>query len=113
MLDPFALERLRAQRLIAVIRAPSPAAALAGARAVAGGGLSLLEVTFTVPDTLRVIAELARDEGLVIGAGTVLTGAEARAAIEAGARFIVAPNLDREVAKVALDSGVLYIPGAY
>ena len=112
-LEPIALTRLRAERLLAVIRAPSAAVALDAARAVARGGVTLLEVTFTVPEAVRVMAELSRDDGVVVGAGTVLTADQARAAIQAGARFIVAPNLSPAVGRVALDAGVMYCPGAY
>jgi len=112
-MTPEAFDRLREHRLLAVIRAPNPDAALGAARAVARGGLPLVEITFTVPDAPRVMAELCKEPGLVVGAGTVLTAAQARAAIQAGARFIVAPNLSLEVARVALDVGAMYIPGAY
>jgi len=110
---PLALARLREHRLIAVIRAASPEAALAAANAVAKGGIRLIEVTFTVPDATRVMAELSKNADLVVGAGTVLTAAQASAALAAGAKFIVAPNLSREVAGAALEAGVTYIPGAY
>ncbi len=113
MTEPIAFTRLREQRLLAVIRASEPALALEAARAVARGGVSIIEVTFTVPDPAVVIAELARNLELTVGAGTVLTAAQASAAIVAGARFIVAPNLSAEVAKVACDSGVMYCPGAF
>ena len=114
MTEPAALTQLRAQRLLAVILAPAPEVALAAARAVARGGIPLLEVTFTVPEAPRVIAELARDAALTVGAGTVLSGGEARAALDAGARFIVAPNLSDEVASAATGApGVLFCPGAY
>lgn len=112
-MEPIALTRLRAERLLAVIRAPSAAVALDAARAVARGGVTLLEVTFTVPDAIRVMAELSRDDRVVVGAGTVLTADQARAAIQAGARFIVAPNLSPAVGHVALEAGVMYCPGAY
>ncbi len=112
-MHPEALDRLLEHRLLAVIRAPSPEAALGAARAVARGGIPLLEITFTVPDAPRVIAELARERGLVVGAGTVLTAAQARAAVQAGARFIVAPNLSWDVARIALDVGAMFCPGAY
>ncbi len=112
-MEPHALTVLREQRLVAVIRAPSPAAALGAARAVAAGGLKLLEITFTVPDAPRVMEELAPEPGVVVGAGTVLTAAQARAALAAGARFIIAPNLSREVAAEAVRAGVMYCPGAY
>jgi 2-dehydro-3-deoxyphosphogluconate aldolase/(4S)-4-hydroxy-2-oxoglutarate aldolase len=112
-MEPAALQSVREQRLVAVIRAPSPEAALGAARAVVAGGVALVEVTFTVPDAPRVIAALRDQPGLVVGAGTVLTPAQCHAALDAGARFIIAPNTSREVGEVALDAGVLWCPGAY
>jgi len=113
MHEPEAFVRLREERLLAVIRAATPEAALASARAVAKGGIGLLEVTFTVPDAPRVIAELARDPGVTVGCGTALTARQATDAIAAGARFVVAPNLSAGVAAVAREAGVMYCPGAY
>jgi len=113
MTEPVAFTQLREQRLLAVIRASDSGAALAAARAVARGGIPLVEITFTVPDAPRVIAELVRDASLTVGAGTVLTAAQASAALVAGARFIVAPNLSDEVANVVRDSGAMYCPGAF
>jgi 2-dehydro-3-deoxyphosphogluconate aldolase/(4S)-4-hydroxy-2-oxoglutarate aldolase len=110
---PLALERLREHRLISVIRASSPAIALSSADAVAKGGIVLVEVTFTVPDATHVMSELRIHADLVVGAGTVLTATQAEQALEAGARFIVAPNLSLEVARVAREAGVMYVPGAY
>ncbi len=112
-LEPVALARLREQRLVAVIRAPRPDAALGAARAVAAGGVSLVEITFTVPGATDVMAALRQEPGLTVGAGTVLTAAQARAALGAGARFLIAPNLSREVAAEAHAAGVLFCPGAY
>jgi 2-dehydro-3-deoxyphosphogluconate aldolase/(4S)-4-hydroxy-2-oxoglutarate aldolase len=57
--------------------------------------------------------ELARRTDLVVGAGTVLTAKQAHDALDAGATFLVAPNLSAEVARVALAAGVAYVPGAY
>jgi 2-dehydro-3-deoxyphosphogluconate aldolase / (4S)-4-hydroxy-2-oxoglutarate aldolase len=113
MPTPTAMPTLLDQRLVAVIRAATPEAALGAARAVAAGGLSLLEITFTVPDAPRVMAELRGTPGAVVGAGTVLTAGQCRAALDAGARFIIAPNTSAEVARVALDAGALWCPGAY
>src|SRR5262245_20796269 len=104
-MTPEALERLRQHHLLAVIRAATPEAALGAAKAVAKGGIPLVEITFTVPEAPRVMAELCKDPSLIVGAGTVLTADQAKAAIQAGARFIVAPNLSLEVARVALDVG--------
>jgi 2-dehydro-3-deoxyphosphogluconate aldolase/(4S)-4-hydroxy-2-oxoglutarate aldolase len=112
-MEPTAFTELRERRLVAAIRAPSADVALASARAVAKGGVALLEITFTVPDATRVMAALAGTEGAIVGAGTVLTADQCRAALDAGARFIIAPNLSLEVARVALAAGVMYCPGAY
>jgi 2-dehydro-3-deoxyphosphogluconate aldolase/(4S)-4-hydroxy-2-oxoglutarate aldolase len=111
--DPAALAAVRARRLLAVIRAPSPAAALGAAHAVAQGGIPIVEITYSVPGAPSVIAELAGREDLVVGAGTVLTEAEAHDALAAGARFIVAPNFSPAIARIALEAGVMYMPGAY
>jgi 2-dehydro-3-deoxyphosphogluconate aldolase/(4S)-4-hydroxy-2-oxoglutarate aldolase len=110
---PTALASLREQHLLAAIRAASPEAALESARAVARGGVPLLEITFTVPDAPRVMTALRDLPGAIVGAGTVLTREQAHAALDAGARFIVAPNFDPRVAEIALAAGVLYCPGAY
>ncbi len=112
-MQPSALDTLHATRLIAVIRAATPDAALGAARAVAEGGIPLLEVTYTVPDAPRVMRALASQPGVTVGAGTVLTADQCRMAFDAGARFIVAPNLNLAVARLALDSRMMYVPGAY
>jgi 2-dehydro-3-deoxyphosphogluconate aldolase/(4S)-4-hydroxy-2-oxoglutarate aldolase len=111
--EPHALGVLRETRLIGVIRAASVEAAIHSARAVAAGGVPLVEVTFTVPGALEAMRALASERDLVLGAGTVLTALQARDALAAGARFIVAPNTTREVAQVAVGAGVMYVPGAY
>jgi 2-dehydro-3-deoxyphosphogluconate aldolase / (4S)-4-hydroxy-2-oxoglutarate aldolase len=113
MTRPLALTALEETRLVAAIRAATPEAALGSAQAVADGGIPLLEITFTVPDATRVMRELSKREGAIVGAGTVLTTTQAKAALDAGARFIIAPNFSPDVARVALDAGVMYCPGAY
>jgi 2-dehydro-3-deoxyphosphogluconate aldolase/(4S)-4-hydroxy-2-oxoglutarate aldolase len=112
MSEPQALKTLRERRVLAVIRANSPETALNATNAVAKGGVTTIEVTFTVPDAARVMAELSARGDLLVGAGTVLTADQAREAIQAGATFLVAPNFNPEVARVALDGGLLYMPGA-
>jgi 2-dehydro-3-deoxyphosphogluconate aldolase/(4S)-4-hydroxy-2-oxoglutarate aldolase len=113
MSEPRALAELYARRLVAAIRGPSTSVAIAAANAVADGGVTLLEITFTVPEAPRAMAELSRRADAIVGAGTVLTADQARAALDAGARFIIAPNLSAAVARVAIDAGVMYMPGAY
>ena len=112
-MTPTALDALNDTRLLAVIRAATPERALASARAVAEGGITLLEITYTVPDAPSVMQTLAQDRNVIVGAGTVLTADECCRALDAGARFIVAPNLSINVARIALEAGAAYFPGAY
>jgi 2-dehydro-3-deoxyphosphogluconate aldolase / (4S)-4-hydroxy-2-oxoglutarate aldolase len=112
-MEPSAFTALRERPFVAAIRAATPEAALEAARAVAKGGIRLLEITFTVPDATRVMRALADLPDAVVGCGTALTADQARAALDAGARFVIAPNTSPAVAKVALDAGVMYAPGAY
>jgi len=100
-------------RLFGVIRADSMEAALMVARAAHRGGLRLIEVTFTVPEAAQVISILREElPDSLIGAGTTLVVAQARAAARAGAQFIVAPDTNPEVVRVATESSVLACPGA-
>jgi 2-dehydro-3-deoxyphosphogluconate aldolase/(4S)-4-hydroxy-2-oxoglutarate aldolase len=116
--SPDALEvfaAVRAHRLVSVIRAAEAPVALEAARAVIRGGIALVEITYSVPDAPSVMRQLVAEKhpGVVIGAGTVLTAREAAAAIEAGARFLIAPNVSAAVANAAREAGVFYCPGAY
>ncbi len=89
-------------RLVAVVRTATADHALETARAVARGGVRLIEITFTVPDADAVIARLAEElPDHVIGAGTVLSRAQAQAAMLAGARFLVSPCMLPELVEVA------------
>src|SRR5512143_1444178 len=71
-------------RLVSVIRASDPAAALGAARAVIRGGIRLVEITYSVPDAPSVMEQLVKESAadVVVGAGTVLTSAEAGAALD-------------------------------
>lgn len=109
------MDVVRAHRLVAVIRAASGEAALGAARAVARGGIRLVEVTYSVPEAPAVMRQLVADAlpGVVVGAGTVLTAKQAADALAAGARFLIAPNVSDAVAGAARDAGAFYCPGAY
>lgn len=108
-------EIARTSRLVSVIRAATPEAALGAARAVIRGGVKLVEITYSVPDAPSVMRQLVAEAhpDVVVGAGTVLTRAEAEAAVAAGARFLVAPNVSEPVAAVARETATFYCPGAY
>src|SRR5262249_27793158 len=109
------LSKLTKAGLIAVVRATSAEEADKIARACMEGGVEAIEITFTVPGALDVIAGLTKrfsKEGLLIGAGTVLDEETARAAILAGAQFIVSPGLNARAAQLCRRYQVPYMPGA-
>ena len=103
-------------RLVAVIRTAAAASAETAARAMARAGVRLVEITLTVPDAYELIAKLATDDdiarqGAVIGAGTVLSGAQAEDALLAGARFLVSPALVPEMIEAAKARDAMTMPG--
>jgi 2-dehydro-3-deoxyphosphogluconate aldolase/(4S)-4-hydroxy-2-oxoglutarate aldolase len=110
-----ALAAIRDVGIIPVIRAPSADAAVAVVEALLQAGLTVAEITMTVPDAIEAIASVAKQFGgeVLVGAGTV-TGAEtARRAVDAGAGFIVTPCLVPEVIEAARDLDVAMLPGAF
>lgn len=100
--------------IVAVIRVDSPSKAIEVCRACKEGGIVAIEVTFSVPRAVEVISQLSKELGdeIFLGAGTVLDPYTAKIAIEAGAKYIVAPNLSEETALLCNKHRVPYIPGA-
>ncbi|HYF07951.1 MAG TPA: 2-dehydro-3-deoxyphosphogluconate aldolase, partial [Acetobacteraceae bacterium] len=88
------IPRLRAARVVPVIRTSTAARAATAVAWLQEAGVKVVEITLTVPDAPAVIRALAADGDLLVGAGTVPDAAAARACLEAGARFIVAPWVD-------------------
>ena len=86
-----------------------------GIEAVHEGGVRAVEITFSVPGAVNVIGELRRrfGEEIVLGAGTVLNPSDAAAAVNAGARYVVAPNTNSEVIGISRRLGVAVMPGAF
>jgi 2-dehydro-3-deoxyphosphogluconate aldolase/(4S)-4-hydroxy-2-oxoglutarate aldolase len=103
---------MRAARAIPVLRSPNADTAVAEARLLASGGLSVIEVTFSVPDTARVLRELSGDPAVIVGAGTVLTPQQATEAVLAGAQFLVSPVCPEWLLPLADELGVPAFPGA-
>ena len=101
--------------LVAVVRAAEPTHLLNVIKALAEGGVSVAEVTLTVPNALDVIRAARADLGdrVLLGAGTVLDTETARAAILAGAEFIVSPTVNLDVIKLCRRYGKLVFPGAF
>ena len=81
------------------------------AEALVAGGLRALEVTLRTPVALEAIREMAKVEGAVVGAGTVLNERDLEVSVPAGARFIVSPGLTEALSKKALASGIPFLPG--
>jgi 2-dehydro-3-deoxyphosphogluconate aldolase / (4S)-4-hydroxy-2-oxoglutarate aldolase len=107
------LARIATARLVLCVRLGDRDAALAAAEAAVRGGVAVVEVTMTVPDAPWVIRELsARCPAALVGAGTVLTVAQAEASAAAGARFALSPVTDAAVVRACAELGVLAVPGA-
>lgn len=102
-----------AQRVFATIRTQSYDQAAATADTLLSAGLTTLEISLTTPFALEAVTTLVREVGddAVIGAGTVLDGVAARLAIDAGARFLLSPNLDEQVLRTGHRYGVPVFPG--
>lgn len=98
-------------RVIPVLVIDDVAHAAPIAKALVAGGLFALEVTLRTPAALEVIAEMAKVEGAVVGAGTVLNEPDLQRAIDAGAQFIVSPGLTEPLGKAAIASGIPFLPG--
>ena len=104
--------RLSSTPVVPLIQADDPAAAVATARALVEGGLSVLEVvmrTQAALDCMRAIATEVPDA--LMGAGTVLSAEHARSAVNAGARFLVSPGLGEDVVGLASEAGLPAFPG--
>ena len=108
------LQLIRDAGLIPVVRAESAELAIRAVRAIKAGGVSVLEVTMTVPGAIAVIEQLAATFGhdALIGAGTVLDSETANKCIQAGAQFIVSPALNEETIGFCREREVAVFPGA-
>jgi 2-dehydro-3-deoxyphosphogluconate aldolase/(4S)-4-hydroxy-2-oxoglutarate aldolase len=106
------LPRLIEARVVPVVRTRSHEAARTAVAWLREAGFTTFEITLTVPNATALIAELARDPALLVGAGTVRTAAEAYACGEAGARFIVCPWNEPEIVPAGRRFGALVMLGA-
>src|SRR4051812_36777150 len=102
---------MRLSPVIPVLIVDDAAQARPIAEALVEGGLRVLEVTLRTPAALDVIREMAKVEGAVVGAGTVLNPKDLQASLDAGARFIVSPGLTDTLGRAAVESGIPFLPG--
>jgi 2-dehydro-3-deoxyphosphogluconate aldolase/(4S)-4-hydroxy-2-oxoglutarate aldolase len=109
------LEAVERAGIVAVIRIKEPERLKAVVDAIAEGGVRVLEVTMTVPNAVKLIADLAprMPAGFLLGAGTVVDAVTARQVIDAGARFIVSPVFRQEVIDACHARDVSAMPGCF
>lgn len=109
------LKQVLESGIVAIVRSADPGPLVEVVKALADGGVTVTEVTFTVPNALEVIREAKRQLGdrVLLGAGTVLDPETARAALLAGAEFIVSPNTNPDVIRLCRRYDKLVMPGAF
>jgi len=109
------LSQILETKIVAIIRGANPKDVLQIASALQKGGIKALEITMNSPKALSVIEEACDyfGQNMLIGAGTVLDAETARAAISAGAEFIISPIVNVKTIKMTKRYGIVSIPGAY
>jgi 2-dehydro-3-deoxyphosphogluconate aldolase/(4S)-4-hydroxy-2-oxoglutarate aldolase len=106
------VERLGALRIVPVLTARDAVEAEAACHALLAGGLSVVEITFRTDAAAEAIRCAAKIEGLLVGAGTILSPEQLSLALDAGARFGVAPGTNPTVVEAARAGGLPFVPGA-
>ena len=109
-----AISKIQEIGIVPVVRAANLDEARRAIDAICTGGISIIEVTMTVPNAPAMIQELVRQYGtsVLTGAGTVTTAKQAEICLDAGAQFLVSPGLSVPVLQTAARRGILAIPGA-
>ncbi len=109
------MERILETGVVAIMRANSPDQLLSAAKAVLAGGVVAIEVTMTTPGALDVIRQATCEFGkeVLFGVGSVLDAETARAAILAGAQFVVCPTFKPQTIEICKRYSVPVVPGAY
>jgi len=107
-------QAVREEKIIAIVRGVSPTTVIEIAEALLSGGLRLMEITCNTPGAARMISDvsLAMDGRMLIGAGTVISAELARQVHQAGARYVVAPDVNPEVIRYCAEHDIAVIPGA-
>jgi len=98
--------------VVPVVRTPTTALALRAVTWLRDAGLGTFEITLTIPDALSLVRELAGDDELHIGVGTVLTAAQAEQCVQAGVRYVVSPAVCPQVVAPCREAGVPCVLGA-
>ena len=115
------IQRIQQEKVIAILRGLTVSQAVAAARALYDGGITLVEVTFdqSCPErftqTAQAISAIreAMGDNILVGAGTVTSPELAELAYQAGAAYIISPDTDKAVIQRTGELGMVSIPGAY
>src|SRR6267378_2310112 len=109
------LQRVLDCGIVAVVRSHDSDQLVEVTRALADGGVTVVEITMTVPHALDVLRQVHKTLGdrILLGAGTVLDPETARAVLLAGAAYIVAPTVNIEVIRLCQRYNKLVMPGAF
>jgi Entner-Doudoroff aldolase len=107
------IRRIRDCRVSAILRTDDAQTAKDAMNAAVDGGFRMIEFTLTTPGAIELIQEFSVRQDLLVGAGTVLTVEQARAATKAGAKFLVSPVFDPKIVAEARALDVVSIPGTF
>src|SRR5215212_3017221 len=108
------IKQIRDTGVIPIVRATTADEAMRAIDAIREGGISVLEITMTIPGAVKVIEQVVKRYGkdALVGAGTVLDAETATACISSGAQFVVSPVLNLETIACCLQQDVVVMPGA-
>lgn len=103
------------RKAVAVIRAKEPEKLRKIIEAIAKGGITVAEITMTVPNAIQLIEKMSNevDHNIIIGVGSVLNKQVAEDAIKAGAKYVVSPILKKEIIETAHKHNVPVMPGCF
>ncbi len=115
MKKQYTLDRIRELGLLAVLRGPSPELTLKMVEALVNGGVLGIEITYSTPNATDVVRSLAKQFGddILLGMGTLTLPEQAAEAQAAGARFIVSPHCEDQLARAMVGSGLAVMIGAF
>ena len=109
------LDEIIKRKVVAVLRVKEEEKLKKVIQAIAAGGISIAEITMTVPNAIKLIEKMSKelDENIIIGVGSVLSKEVAEEAINAGAKYVVSPILKKEIIEIAQKYDVPVMPGCF
>jgi 2-dehydro-3-deoxyphosphogluconate aldolase/(4S)-4-hydroxy-2-oxoglutarate aldolase len=105
------LSAFEGQRVVPLAAPTNAAQTRALHRGLVDGGLNIVEIGLRTPYSMTALSELAEDDDLIVGAGTVMDAAHAETALSAGAQFLVSPGFADDVLDTARRHNTPYVPG--